>query len=100
MSLIDGFVLLIKQHIEVFYLCVEKALMDRSYYSEQVDIKFVFFGLVDSSLLQFEVGSIFSLYLFFCSSSSFGSNWKRARSRTGMDAGKRGDRVDDTVRES
>ena len=64
MSLIDGFVLLIKQHIKVFYLGVEMALIDRGYCSEHSDMKFENFWLVDISLGKFEVGSILVFYFF------------------------------------
>ena len=49
------FVVLIKQHLKVFYLGVEMAIIDRAYYSEHFDFKFVVFGLVYFALVNIEV---------------------------------------------
>ena len=83
MYLIVVFVLFDNCSAKVFYLGVEMALIDRSYYSEQFDVQFVIFGLVHFSLWQNKVGSSFSILflLFFLSLVRFKAD-EHARART------------------
>ena len=59
LSLIDGFILLIKQHITVFYLGVEMPLIDRAYLCEHFDIHLEIFGMVKHLLCIYKIHAMF-----------------------------------------